>query len=1294
MTQLAFAPVARSRTVRRRPSRASSARFALRPVCVALACLGAATAQAQSVLPTGPAVQRGVFAAGSFVSAANKMGGLTMQINQASQRSVVQWDTFSIGALDGVNITQQTGPAGVMLSRVMGNQQSEIMGSLTSNGKVFLINPAGIVFGKESTVSVGGLVASALNMQNSYDNFMAGPATITFMGEASGNGNVVSQGNINVAMGGTAALIGNSVSNFGTIVADGGTAGLAAGAKVIVDFAGDGLTTFRVSPGENGGVANLGGTMRADGGRVALVATNATGSESTGGVVNFRGLLRANSLGSRNGEIILDAGDASEGVTLTGGTISAVGAGAGQTGGKVDIKGRTVLVSDLTFGSDTPAAPGSDDRGLIDVSGTAGGGTIRLHAVAIGEGANATSGAIAVAGNSTLRADATGAGDGGEVLVLAERTLRAYGTFSARGGPGGGNGGVIETSGGFAAPSDGTPGGYSLDGIRVDASAPAGAAGKWTIDPFNVQIVDGVGPGVLPPFDPFQAIANSSIQDGDINATLAGGTSVRITTGAATSGSPFQGDITFGPGVVIDNASGKAVTFQLDAHRSIRTLQDDTVITSSKGSLDVVFNANADGASTAFGGGQISFGGLIATNGGNVAMTGRWANESNTACSVCLGDTTIDTRVGGTDAGVGGNVTLTGRSTGTNPSGFSVSAGVDINNTLISTSTGNVSILGTSTLASGVSINDTTSGPGGIYTTSGNISVTGVGSDAGGNSANVPGHGVVVGAGFPFTITGTPTLQTTTGDIDITGLRLAGGTAPVSGAGVLVGNRSLVTTLAGGDIVVTGESQGNGAGVSMPAETVITVTVPAGQIVGSHNVTLRAANNGTTDALAINAGAVVQAGQVLDLRPGGVDVAGPPGAYVPTAVDRIANPITLGGAANTGFAVSAAEFTRISGATVVAGSNTHAGNIDVIGPLAMASPLTLQNGGGGNITLGAPITTPQLGLVSAGNITQLAGANIAAGSLLALSSGGNVLLGNAGNNVGTVGGGAAGRFEYVDADALTLGAVTVIGFDAASNLPQLVSAGGMQADTVFVRNLAGDLSLGGNVTSGSGADLVTAARLQNPGGYTLGGASWRVWADTWVGETRGGLAGSGTLPNLFHCAFVGLCTVTVPASGNHFIYAQQPTATVFVGNVTRPYGFPNPFLFQFGVGGLILGDTAASFSGTQSTTANFLSFPGTYPINGIYTSAAGYAVEVVPGTLLITAALNLPKVDVLRELPSTYVYDRNIGQAPICLATGPLDGDRAPQGADVLAREWSKVRSRPNLLSCVDTERRNGCADF
>jgi hypothetical protein len=292
-----------------------------------------------------------------------------------------------------------------------------------------------------------------------------------------------------------------------------------------------------------------------------------------------------------------------------------------------------------------------------------------------------------------------------------------------------------------------------------------------------------------------------------------------------------------------------------------------------------------------------------------------------------------------------------------------------------------------------------------------------------------------------------------------------------------------------------------------------------------------------------------------------------------------------------------------------------------------------------------------------------------------------------------VGGGAAGAFRYVDVDTVKLGSVSVTGYDAAGNAPQVVSATSMAADTVFVRTLSGDLLLGANVSSTNGADLVAASRFQNTGGYTIGGAPWRVWADTWVGETRGGLAGSGLYPSLYHCAYSGLCAVSIPAGANHFIYAQQPVATVIVANASRPFGYPNP-LFSYGIGGLILGDTGAGFAGFLFSPALQASPQGAYPINGTFTSAEGYAVNVVPGTLFVGGLPNLPRPDVLRDLPATWVYDRNIGPPPICFATGPLEGDRATQGSDVLAREWSRVRSRPNLSSCVDTEKRNGCADF
>ena len=913
-------------------------------------------------------------------------------------------------------------------------------------------------------------------------------------------------------------------------------------------------------------------------------------------------------------------------------------------GGSISIKGRNVLVDGVAFSEGDPLIA------RLDASGATGGGSIDI----------AATGSIALSSTASLQADATGTGNGGSVKVVAGDSLRAYGSLSARGGAAGGNGGSIETSGQN----------FDLSGVKVDASAPMGGAGKWTIDPFNVTIAHGTGPGSLPT-NPFDPLTDSTIQDGDINAALDKGTSVTITTG---TGGTSQGNINFNSGVVIERTSGAApVTFRLDANNAIGQNPPTacpsfpctfvpTIIRSTTGPLDVVFNAN--GAAGGAFPGNIAYSGQILTNGGNVTMNADGANSGVQA--IALSNATIDTRTTALgDAGPGGFVQITGKRGA--PTFSATGATVALNGVSIQTSTGDVSISGIGVQGTGVSIGSAAT-PSQILTTSGNIRIAGVGSTLSTSFGSTTVQSVQLDGSQ---------VRSVDGNISIRGLATAAAAGDKSG-GVLLANNALVTTLGAGSIDVSGESQAAGAGL----------TVGAGaRIDGNNSVSLRAANNGTTDAL-VMAG-TVRAGSVLNLRPGGVDAAG-------NAVDRTASTITLGGTAVTGFAVSADEFTRLDAPTVVAGSNAHAGSINVVGPLTLPGALTLQNtGGGGGIQLGGALTASTVGLISGGNITQTAAAPITAGTLLARSTGGSVLLDQAANNVSadTLGGSAAGAFRYVDVDTVKIGSVSVTGYDAAGNAPQIVSASSMAADTVFVRTLSGDLLLGTNVSSTSGTDLVAASRFQNTGGYTIAGAPWRVWADTWVGETRGGLAGSGLYPNLYHCAYSGLCAVSIPAGANHFIYAQQPVATVLIGNATRPFGYPNP-LFSYLVTGLILGDTGAGFAGFVFSPALQASPPGVYPINGAFTSAEGYRVNVVPGNLFVGGVPNLPRPDALRDLPATWVYDRNIGPPPICFATGPLDGDRAAQGGDVLAREWSRVRSRPNLSSCVDTEKRNGCADF
>ncbi|MDM0044911.1 filamentous hemagglutinin N-terminal domain-containing protein [Variovorax dokdonensis] len=1105
----------------------------------------------------------------------------------------------------------------------------------------------------------------------------------TTNGDAGGGGGVVLVGT-NIATGGNVRIdgqgsdlteLGNNPTFQNFLLSGsnsaimGGSHGVAlfdtnvtAGAGRQIDIAGTaGSNAFTVNLDPSSGAITVSPDTYPSYG-VNVAGTFGNGAISTaGGRVNIDG---------RGSDIGMSYVDDSEGGPISMLDVSST---TGQ-GGSISVTGRNIRVSNDFTDEPTPA--------FINASGATGGGNVQLRA----------SGSMGIGQNSSIRADTTGAsGNGGSIVAVAQGDLRAYGAYSARGGETGGNGGFVETSGTNV----------DLSGIRVDASAPAGTSGLWLIDPFDITIANGTAAGTLPSL-PFVPLANSVIQDGDINAALNSGTSVTITTGAPDPSS-FAGSIFFNPAVDINVDTGTApVTLRLEAQRDIVANNGDTQIRATSAPLGVEFAAGLSGST-----GGIYYGGSILTNGGNVSMTALGGNFNN--CTICLVNSKIDTRAGGSDANAGGNVSLQVPQITALVGEGSVftTAAVDINGSTIATSTGNVDVLGRTNIGSGVRVY-APQGIGGIQTTSGNVTITGIGAYSS-NSGDGASHGVSINGA---------SVQTATGNIAVRGLR-TGGPDPLPplvalavpgpdvsnrGAGVSLSNGALVSATGTGRIEVTGETQGNGAGVLVTAlETAGSLLTPASSIDGNGNVVLRAANDGSSDALAV--GGTVRAGGVLNLRPGGVDAASGAG------VDRLANPIVLSPLGGTGFDISADELTRISAASMVFGSDVHAGAISVETPIASSVPLTLQNGGGGGISLLAPVSAPQLGLISGGSITQAAGANVTAGTLLAQSYGGDVILSDAQNNVSatTLGGGAAGRFEFVNAGTLRVGAVSITGWNAASEAPLPVTANSMAADTVLVRTLTGDLLLDTAVSSVNGADLVAANTFQNVGGGSLSGAPWRIWADTWVGETRGGLAGSGLFPNYYNCAFLGTCGVTITPGDNHFIYRQQPTLTLTVGDFVRTVGTANP-AFGYTLAGLILGDGDNGITATYSTLADAGSPPGLYAIDATAASAAGYAVNVVPGRLQVLQALQtivsqsptgtvappaLARfVDVLRDEPNTWVYDRNIGVAPICLATGPLDGGRALQGNDVLAREWSIVRTRPNLTSCLDTQRSNSCGDF
>ena len=129
---------------------------------LALALVGAMAmpaALAQS-LPSGYTVVNGDPTIGSV--------GTQMTVTQTTKGAIIDWGSFNIGAGYGVTFDQQFGASSVTLNRVVGfgysTSASQIDGTLTSNGNVFIINPAGITFGNNAQVNVGGIVASTLDM--------------------------------------------------------------------------------------------------------------------------------------------------------------------------------------------------------------------------------------------------------------------------------------------------------------------------------------------------------------------------------------------------------------------------------------------------------------------------------------------------------------------------------------------------------------------------------------------------------------------------------------------------------------------------------------------------------------------------------------------------------------------------------------------------------------------------------------------------------------------------------------------------------------------------------------------------------------------------------------------------------------------------------------------------------------------------------------------------------------------------------------------------------------------------
>ncbi|RQZ38046.1 filamentous hemagglutinin N-terminal domain-containing protein [Burkholderia sp. Bp9090] len=304
-------------------------------------------------LPTGADIKSGQ--ADIATSADNK----TMSINQHTDKLITNWQDFSVDSGERVSFRQPTNQS-IALNRVIGANGSQIHGQLDANGRVFLVNPNGVLFGAGAQVNVGGLVASTQNLSDA--DFLAGRYRFAGTSDQS----VKNAGTITAADGGSVALLGARVSNTGVIRAQMGRVALGAGNAFNVNFDGNGLLNLQVESGAVDAQAENGGLLKADGGEVLMTARAA--GDLLGSVVKNSGTIEAKGLSNHAGKITLDGGQ-----VQVAGKLDASAQDASTAGGAVTTRGERVTVSrDVQV--DTRAASGKAGLWTIEAANAAVGG--------------------------------------------------------------------------------------------------------------------------------------------------------------------------------------------------------------------------------------------------------------------------------------------------------------------------------------------------------------------------------------------------------------------------------------------------------------------------------------------------------------------------------------------------------------------------------------------------------------------------------------------------------------------------------------------------------------------------------------------------------------------------------------------------------------------------------------------------------------------------------------------------------------------------------------------------------
>lgn len=393
-----------------------------------------------------------------------------MVINHSTEQAIVNWQSFDIQGNESTQVIQPSTRSAALYRIKGGNgNATQILGQLSANGNLMLVNPNGVFFGAGSRVDVGSLIVSSADIRN--DDFLAGNMKLSTPGRA--DASIINQGSITAAQGGLVALVAPNVRNDGVIQANLGTVALAAGETASIDFYGDNLYGFAVD-GAGAQVANTGSIS----GAKVLLTANAAKSVIDN-AINNTGIIEATNAYMDGGDIVLDAGAGNVNLAST----SVIDASGKNGGGNVNVTGGTVK-----------AAAGSK----IDVSAkdTGNGGT----AAVLSKNATSYNGILLGTGGAN-------GGNGGHAEISSEGSL-GFGGFANLSASNGAKGSLLLDPGDLfiGAAGDFSVGGddfirstsiastldsgtdvtsIAVNDIEVQTAVSWSGTGAWTLDAGN-----------------------------------------------------------------------------------------------------------------------------------------------------------------------------------------------------------------------------------------------------------------------------------------------------------------------------------------------------------------------------------------------------------------------------------------------------------------------------------------------------------------------------------------------------------------------------------------------------------------------------------------------------------------------------------------------------------------------------------------------------------------------------------------------------------------------------------------